>query len=161
MCDPLPHESISSLTIFDKFCPRCLWDRRFLQALFKKKLDVILRAFAAYINSQNYFDILYSKKAGYIYLVIDPVSAAGAEQLRTPEDMLDVLFNEIINDVINSPANKSHIPDTVTLTKWEETESRRQLTTILEQIESGGAEYLGYLDEYIKDYQERNAADDE
>ena len=36
----------------------------------KKKLDVILRAFAAYINSQNYFDILYSKKAGYIYLVI-------------------------------------------------------------------------------------------
>ena len=69
--------------------------------------------------------------------------------------------NEIINDVINSPANKSHIPDTVTLTKWEETESRRQLTTILEQIESGGAEYLGYLDEYIKDYQERNAADDE
>ena len=127
----------------------------------KKKLDVILRAFAAYINSQNYFDILYSKKAGYIYLVIDPVSAAGAEQLRTPEDMLDVLFNEIINDVINSPANKSHIPDTVTLTKWEETESRRQLTTILEQIESGGAEYLGYLDEYIKDYQERNAADEE
>ena len=79
----------------------------------KKKLDVILRAFAAYINSQNYFDILYSKKAGYIYLVIDPVSAAGAEQLRTPEDMLDVLFNEIINDVINSPANKSHIPDIV------------------------------------------------
>ena len=33
--------------------------------------------------------------------------------------------------------------------------------TILEQLESGGAEYLGYLDEYIKDYQERNAADDE
>ena len=127
----------------------------------KKKLDAILRAFAAYINSQNYFDILYSKKVGYIYLVIDLVSAAGAEQLRTPEDMLDVLFNEIINDVINSPANKSHILDTVTLTKWEETESRRQLTTILEQIESGGAEYLGYLDEYIKDYQERNAADDE
>ena len=120
----------------------------------KKKLDAILRAFAAYINSQNYFDILYSKKVGYIYLVIDLVSAAGAEQLRTPEDMLDVLFNEIINDVINSPANKSHIPDAVILTKWEETESRRQLTTILEQIESGGAEYLGYLDEYFMDYNE-------
>mgnify|MGYP007025214993 CR=1 FL=1 len=73
-------------------------------------------------------DVTISTGVWILSLVIDPVSAAGAEQLRTPEDMLDVLFNEIINDVINSPANKSHIPDTVTLTKWEETESRRQLT---------------------------------
>lgn len=119
----------------------------------RKEMDNILKAFENYINNQNYFDILYSKKAGYIYLVIDPVSAAGAEQLRTQKDMLDVLFSEIIDDVINSPENKSHVPDAVTLTKWEETECRRRITVILEQIKGGGTTYLKYLDEYIQDYQ--------
>lgn len=119
----------------------------------RKEIDNILKAFENYINNQNYFDILYSKKAGYIYLVIDPVSATGAEQLRTQKDMLDVLFSEIIDDVINSPENKSHIPDAVTLTKWEETECRRQITAILEKIEGGGTTYLKYLDEYIQNYQ--------
>ncbi len=72
---------------------------------------------------------------------------------------MDVLFSEIIDDVINSPENKSHIPDAVTLTKWEEAECRRRITAILETIEGGGAEYLEYLDEYIQDYQERYAGD--
>ena len=80
--------------------------------------------------------------------------------MDTPERMLDVLFNEVINDVINSPENRSHIPEARTLTGWEEAESRRQLTAILEQIEGGGAEYLEYLDEYIQGYQERYSRDD-
>lgn len=52
--------------------------------------------------------------------------------------------------MINSPENKSHIPDAWTLTEWEEAESRRQLIAILEQIEGDEAEYLEYLDEYIQ-----------
>ena len=69
------------------------------------------------------------------------------------------IFNAVRAE--NTPPRHARGDFKQALTKWEETESRRQLTTILEQIESGGAEYLGYLDEYIKDYQERNAADDE
>ena len=67
--------------------------------------------------------------------------------LDTPEKMLDVLSNEIIIDVINAPGNKSHVPDTRTLTTWEEAESR-QLTAILEQLEDGGAFCLKFLDRY-------------
>lgn len=52
--------------------------------------------------------------------------------------------------MINSPENKSHIPDAWTLTEWKEAESRRQLIAILEQIEGDEAEYLEYLDEYIQ-----------
>ena len=126
----------------------------------RKKLESILKAFEKYIDSQDYFDILYSKKVGYLWIVVDPPGGAGAEQLDTPERMLDVLFNEVINDVINSPENRSHIPEARTLMGWEEAESRRQLTAILEQIEGGGAEYLEYLDEYIQDYQERYSGDD-
>ena len=114
-----------------------------------------------YIDSQDYFDILYSRKVGYLWIVVDPPGGAGAKQLDTPEDMLDVLFNEVINDVINSPENKSHIPDARTLTEWEEAESRRQLTAILEQVEGDGAEYLEYLDEYIQGYQEGCTEDGE
>ncbi len=126
----------------------------------RKELDNILKAFEKYIDSQDYFDILYSKKVGYLWIVVDPPGGARAKQLDTPEDMLDVLFNEVINDAINSPANKSHIPDARTLTEWEEAESRRQLTAILEQIEGDGAEYLEYLGRYIQDYQEHCAGDD-
>ena len=126
----------------------------------RKKLDAILKAFEGYIDSQDYFDIVYSKKVGYLYVVVGTPEEAGPELLDTPEKMLDVLFNEIINDVINSPKNKSHIPDARTLTEWEETESRRQLTAILEQIENGGAAYLKFLDRYLKDYQEHYAEAD-
>ena len=125
----------------------------------KKKLDNILKAFENYIDGQDYFDIVYSKKIGYAWIVVDPPGGAGAVQLDTPEKMLDVLFNEVINDVINSPENTTHIPDARTLTEWEEAESRRQLTAILEAVEDGGAEYLNYLDAYIKDYQKRYCED--
>lgn len=127
----------------------------------RKKLESILKAFEKYIDSQGYFDILYSKKVGYLWIVVDPPGGAGTEQLDTPARMLDVLFNEVINDVINSPENRSHIPEARTLTGWEEAESRRRIIAILNQIEGGGAEYLEYLGEYIQDYQERYAADDE
>ena len=126
----------------------------------RKKLESILKAFEKYIDSQDYFDILYSKKVGYLWVVVNPPGGAGAEQLDTPKRMLDVIFNEVINDVINSPENRSHILEARTLTGWEEAESRRQLTAILEQIEGGGAEYLEYLDEYIQGYQERYSRDD-
>ena len=120
----------------------------------RRELDTILKAFAGYIQNQNYFDIVYSEKIGYVWLIIDPPGAAGAELLDTPEKMLDALFNDIISEVINAPENTTHIPDVLTLTKYEETESRRRITAILETIEDGKAKYLKYLDAYIKEYQE-------
>lgn len=125
----------------------------------RKKLDAILKAFENYIDGVDYFDIVHSKKIGYVRIVAAQPGAAGAEKLDTPEKMLDVLFNEVINDIINSPENTTHIPDGRTLTEWEEAESHRQLTAILETIEEDGAEYLRYLDAYIKDYQERYRED--
>ena len=122
----------------------------------KKKLDAILKAFENYIDDQNYFDIVYSKKIGYVWIVADEPGAAGAEQLDTPEAMLDNLFNDIINDVI-APRSTTHLDEAHTLTEREEAECRRKITAILEQIEGGADEYLDYLDEYIKDYQERYA----
>ncbi|MDE7245923.1 MAG: hypothetical protein K2O18_18375 [Oscillospiraceae bacterium] len=121
----------------------------------KKKLDTILNAFEDYIDGQDYFDIVYSKKIGYVMILVQNPGEAGAEALDTPEKMLDVLFNEIINDVIVSPENTTHIPDSNTLTEYEKTESRRRISAILETIEDGRDDYLNFLDSYLKEYQEQ------
>ena len=124
----------------------------------REELDAILKAFENYIDGQDYFDIVYSKKIGYVWIVADEPGAAGAEQLDTPEAMLDNLFNDIINDVV-APRSTTHLNETRTMTESEEAECRRRITAILETIEGGGTEYLEYLNEYIQDYQERYAGD--
>ena len=126
----------------------------------KKKLDAILKAFENYIDGQDYFDIVYSKKIGYIWIVVDEPGAAGAEPLDTPEAMMDNLFNDIINDVV-SPRESTSLTETHALTNSEETECRRRIIAILETIEGGADEYLNYLDSYLKDYQERYRGSDE
>lgn len=126
----------------------------------RKELDVILKAFENYIDGQNYFDIVYSKKIGYVWIVVDEPGAAGAEQLDTPEALLDNLFNDIINDVV-APRESTHLNETHALTENEVAECRRRITAILEKIEGDKAEYLEYLDEYIEDYQDRYNGDDE
>ena len=126
----------------------------------RKELDAILIAFENYIDGQNYFDIVYSKKIGYVWIVVDEPGAAGAEQLDTPEALLDNLFNDIINDVA-APRESTHLNETHALTENEEAECRRRITAILEKIEGDKAKYLEYLDEYIEDYQDRYNGDDE
>ncbi len=126
----------------------------------RKKLDAILKAFEDYIDGQNYFDIVYSKKIGYVWIVVDEPGAAGAEQLDTPEAMLDNLFNDIINDVV-VPRESTSLAEGHALTESEETECRRRITAILRTIEDGADEYLDYLDGYLKDYQERYHGNDE
>jgi len=54
----------------------------------RKQLDAILKAFEGYIDSQSYFDIVYSKKAGYLWVVVDDPRAQAPEQINEPEDLL-------------------------------------------------------------------------
>ena len=126
----------------------------------RKKLDAILKAFECYIDGQNYFDIVYSKKIGYVWIVVDEPGAAGAELLDTPEAMLDNLFNDIINDVV-APRESTSLTEAHALTESEEAECRRRIAAILRTIEGGADEYLNYLDSYLKDYQERYHEDGE
>ncbi len=127
----------------------------------KEKLDAILKAFEQHIEGQDYFDIVYSKKVGYLWIVIDRPGDAGAELLDTPEAMLDVLFNDIINDVINLPGNRDARPDSPRLSAFEEAESRRRITAYLEKIEGDSTKYLNYLDSFMEEYQERYNKDGE
>jgi len=124
----------------------------------RKKLDTILKAFENYIDGQDYFDIVYSKKIGYVWIVVDEPGAAGAEPLDTPEVMLDHFFNDVINDVI-APRETTSLTEGHSLTESEERECHRKIAAILETIKDGADEYLDYLDSYLKDYQERYNGD--
>ncbi len=126
----------------------------------RKKLDAILKAFENYIDGQNYFDIVYSKKIGYVWIVVDEPGAAGAEQLDTPEAMLDNLFNDIINDVV-APRESTSLTEAHALTESEETECRLRIAAILRTVEDSADECLDYLDSDLEDYQERYHGDDE
>ena len=112
----------------------------------KQKLDSIRKAFEKYIDNQGYFSILYSKKVGYLWIVVAPPRGAGIQHLGTPERVLE---------------NTPYTPDACILTTWEELESRRQFTSILEQNEGGGADCLEYLDKHLQNYQGHYAGDGE
>jgi len=122
----------------------------------RKKLDAIFRAFEEYIDQQSYFDIVCSKKIGYVWILADCPGDAGAVVLDTPAKMLDRLFSEVINDVVNMDENKTHILNVLTLSKWEESEVRCQIATLLKPLTEDKNHYLQFMDRYLKVYQENN-----
>ncbi|MCI8440307.1 MAG: hypothetical protein HFF73_12500 [Oscillospiraceae bacterium] len=124
----------------------------------KQKLDAILKAFGDYIREQDFFDIVYSEKVGYICILARNLADECPEWMDTPERLLGSLFNDIINDAIFSPDNSKQEHEHLTLTEYEETECRRRITAILKTMEGeDAAHYLDFLDTYIKAYQEDGA----
>ena len=71
----------------------------------RKKLDAILKAFGEYIDGQSYFDIVYSKKIGYVWILAECPGDAGAVLLDTPEKMLDPPF--VFYSLLADTSNKS------------------------------------------------------
>ena len=119
----------------------------------RDKLDSILRAFGDYIREHDGFDIVYSAKIGYVKLQAPRPDNEVPEVLDTPETLLDALFNEIINDVVFSPDNPQQTHDDPTLTEYEETESRRRISAILDTMEDRDkVRYLNFMDAYLEHY---------
>lgn len=117
----------------------------------KQKLDRILSAFHDYIQTHTYFDILYSDKIGYVRMKVeDPDDGEGLIVIRSAMKMLDVLFNEIINDVQFSDQSKQHFSNK--LTEEEASESRNRITAILKTMGPEGDDYLRFLEVYLADY---------
>ena len=116
--------------------------------------------FQNYIDGQNYFDVVYSKKAGYLWIVVDDPRSEAPEQINEPEDLLDLLFNDIINDVV-APRQTTSLTEPSMLTEQEIAELRHIVVPILKAIPDDADEYLDFLDGFIQDYQERCREGDE
>ena len=60
--------------------------------------------------------------------------------------------NEVINDVVNMDENKTHILNVLTLSKWEESEVRFQIATLLKPLTENKDRYLQFMDRCLKVY---------
>ena len=121
----------------------------------KHRIDNILKAFADFIREQNYFDIVYSEKLGYVQLLTGPEETEPVTVLPTAEDVIETLFYEVTTEVVYDPNNRRPDPDALKLSEEEETESRYRLTEILDGMEEDRDHWIAYMDAYFKDYQER------
>ena len=93
---------------------------------------------------------------GYVWVLANYPGDAGAVDLDMPAKMLDRLFSEVINDVVNMDENKTHILNVLTLSKWEESEVRCQIATLLKPLTEDKNHYLQFMGRYLKVYQENN-----
>lgn len=116
----------------------------------KRELDSIVEAFDEYTRGQDYFDIVYSEKFGYLWVAAPCLEAIEAKRLKTVKEMLESFFHDVIDDVIFSSDNPTKDRMDLELTEYEERESRRWITEILETIESDNkARYLELMNAYI------------
>ena len=119
----------------------------------KNKIDNILKAFSGFIKEQDYFDIVYSEKMGYIKLLVE-MESEPVSVIATAEEMLDTLCDEAIAETVFSPQNPSH-----RLTPEAKTESRSRLMAIITQIEEDREYYLDYVTQYIQECYDKYDSD--
>ena len=120
----------------------------------KHRIDNILKAFADFIREQDYFDILYSEKLGYVQLYTKQNETEPATVLKTAKEVADTLFYEVTSEVVYDPNNQRPEHDTLKLSAYEEAESRRRLMEIVGAMEEDRDHWTAYIDTYLRDYQE-------
>lgn len=86
----------------------------------KAEIDNILRVFEKYIKEHPCFDIVYSEKLGYLNIVIESDDFETVAQIPSQTRVTDILFNEMVNDVIYGPDSGEHYMDGILSEKEKE-----------------------------------------
>lgn len=113
----------------------------------KHKFEAILTAFKPYIEDHYYFDVLYSRKCGYMYIIVNEDDVP----VTILEDANELLYNlifEISNDVREL---KWHGPRMTTeLFPDEVTETRRRVLPYFDSLEPKLKELcIAKMNEYL------------
>ncbi len=108
------------------------------------KIDEIIEVFREYIDSHYFFDILRSKKFGYIRMDIDGLW----EQYGTADDIMEhCIIPEIKGDVRALNLCGPHM--TITLFPEEEAELKKRVVPYFEKL-ADPEHYYEILDNYIQ-----------
>ena len=116
----------------------------------KSRMDNILAAFQGYIQTHPSFDIVYSEKIGYIRLNVEDPDAEDLTIIESADDLLEILFDEIITDV--RFGNKQKRRRSSNLSESDKIEIRRQITDILKTVTIESEHCLEFMDSYLEDY---------
>lgn len=68
----------------------------------KQRMDELVEAFRGYIREQNYFDIVYSEKIGYLRIVL----AENADETVIRLGSFDEILETLIDDMLMEEAEK-------------------------------------------------------
>lgn len=122
----------------------------------KQRLDAIFKAFHDYISNHAFFDIIYSDKIGYFRVQVnDPEESLMV--IRSVDKLLDMLFNDIIADILFDRENGA--PNFPALSEAETEEARRRITKILETLGEDADYCLSFLDTYLEKYPDNEIND--
>lgn len=108
----------------------------------------ILDAFRSYTAASPYFDILFTKKRGYIFLLIEK-NFLEATMIESPDNLFEIFLHEITSDVRDLFLCGEHI--TVDLYPAEIQESRRRIFEYICQLpENMQGHYMELMESYFK-----------
>ena len=110
--------------------------------------QAILHAFQHYTATSLYFDILFTQKRGYIFLVIEK-NFLDASVIKTPDAMFERFMSEITSDVRDLFLCGEHID--VDLYPAEIQESRRRIFEYICYLPKNMQEhYTELMESYLK-----------
>ena len=112
------------------------------------QFQAILDAFRYYTAASPYFDILFTQKRGYIFLIIEK-DFLEASVIETPDDMFERFMFEITSDVRDLFICGEHI--NVDLYPAEIQESRRRIFEYICHLPENKQEhYTGLMERYLE-----------
>lgn len=120
----------------------------------KRRMDNILKVFDDYIANHTFFDIVYSDKIGYFRIQVENPDGEGLVVIHSLDKLLDVLFNEIINDILYAEGGEER--DTAEMSEEEKDEARRRVAKMLESLSEDADYCLDLLNTYLKNYPNNN-----
>ncbi len=115
----------------------------------KIKMKQIYVAFKQYIAENQHFDILFSKKFGYIMATYEEWEPF--VRICCAEDLLKELFSEIVEEVVLE-LDQAHGADySCKLSEYEKKECRQKISPYLDNIENN-TELWTLFEEFLNYY---------
>lgn len=118
----------------------------------KNQMDEILAAFAGYVSKHSYFDLVYSKKIGYIRIVIEEDSDTMYTVVEGAEDLLKTLYDDMVMDELQKQIEKYGEEDA---SKVNYDKIRAKVNRYLRSYRGDRQYALDVLEDCITDWQER------
>lgn len=100
----------------------------------KQEMEKILEVFQDYLKESPYADIVWSDKLGYIWLCISLKKRTiemEPEAIDDPEELCEILFKEVAQDVLELTKNEHSIEESDLL---EQAEIRKRLSVYLQKL---------------------------
>lgn len=123
----------------------------------KQRLDNILEAFYDYISNHTFFDIVYSDKIGYFRIQVQDPDGEGLVVIHSVDKLLDILFNEVINDIRFDKKSEEHY--FAKLSEDEMEKARCRIAKILETLDEDVDYCLDFMDTYLDEYPNNEISD--